>query len=43
MKRSAINTAYREAIDPNVGRFPGIEEDETPLIRLISEPSETDQ
>jgi D-lyxose ketol-isomerase len=23
--------------DPNVGRFPGIEEDEEPLVRLISE------
>lgn len=43
MNRSAINAAYREAIDPNIARFPGIEEDEAPLIRLISEPSKADQ
>lgn len=37
-----VSTANDDAndnffLDPNIGRFPGIEEDEAPLIRLISE------
>jgi len=26
-------------VNPDIGRYPGIEEDEAPLVRLVSEPA----
>ncbi len=43
-----VSTANDDAndnffVDPDIGRFPGIEEDEEPLVRLVSEPAEEDK